>query len=193
MHKHAGKLPEWFRAGSLNVKALKEMKRLMDGLQLNTICERACCPNRYECFAQKTATFLILGDTCTRSCRFCCVKKGRPAAPDPAEPGNIVRAIAKLGLKYAVITSVSRDDLPDRGASHFRAVIDAVYSYAPEILIEILIPDFKGSDSALELIAASGISVLNHNVETVPRLYTKIRPEADYQSRSFAIEDGSCR
>jgi len=180
------KLPEWFRRDSINAKAVMDMRRLMNGLHLNTICESACCPNRYECFAQKTATFLILGDTCTRSCRFCCVKKGRPASPDPAEPANIVRAVARLGLQYAVITSVNRDDLPDGGASHYKAVIDAVHFHDPAILIEILIPDFSGCDAALELVATSGISVLNHNVETVPRLYAKIRPEADYR-RSISL------
>lgn len=181
MFAHCGKLPAWFRTSSINVKEVRGMRRLMDDLRLNTICESACCPNRHECYVQKTATFLILGDTCTRSCRFCCVKKGRPASPDPAEPEHVVQAVAQLGLRYVVITSVTRDDLPDGGAAHFKAVIDAVYSHDPAIKIEVLIPDFKGNDSALGIVVASNINVLNHNLETVPRLYSKVRPEADYQ------------
>ncbi|MBN2568819.1 MAG: lipoyl synthase [Deltaproteobacteria bacterium] len=181
-----GKLPEWFKTDKLNVKAIKDMRGLMYGLHLNTICESACCPNRFECFAQKTATFMILGDTCTRNCRFCCVKKGRPVAPDPAEPENIVQAVEKLGLKYVVITSVTRDDLYDGGASHFKAVVNTINSHDQSILIELLIPDFDGSGSALKLVVDSGICVLNHNVETVPRLYAKVRPEANYR-RSIAL------
>ena len=186
MHGYAKKLPDWFRTSAINVRAMREMRSLMGALKLNTICESAGCPNRHECFAMKTATFLILGDTCTRSCRFCSVNKGRPLPPDPAEPEHIVQAIEKLDLRYTVITSVSRDDLPDGGASHFKAVIDAIHSHNPEISIEVLIPDFSGSFSDLEQVVSSSISVLNHNVETVPRLYKRVRPEAEFE-RSLSV------
>ncbi|MDX9762849.1 MAG: lipoyl synthase [Desulfomonilia bacterium] len=186
MREPAGKLPEWFKIDALNIKAVNKMRRLMEELNLNTVCESARCPNRYECYAHKTATFMILGDTCTRNCRFCCVKKGRPTDLDNAEPKHIVQAIRLLSLKYAVITSVTRDDLPDGGASHFLEVVNAIRTYDPEVIIELLIPDFKGSVSAIEMVAASKINVLNHNLETIPRLYERVRPEADYQ-RSVAL------
>ncbi|MBA7699839.1 Lipoyl synthase [subsurface metagenome] len=153
----------------------------MDGLQLHTVCESAHCPNQGECFARRVATFMILGDVCTRNCTFCAVEHGQPAPPDANEPEHIVEAIKKLGLRHVVITSVTRDDLPDGGAYQFAKVIQAIRSYDPGITAEVLIPDFQGSLSALEVVVASHPAIINHNVETVPRLYSQVRPQADYE------------
>jgi len=146
----------------------------MDGLQLHTVCESAHCPNQGDCFARKTATFMILGDICTRNCRFCAVKHGQPAPPDANEPGHIVEAVTQLRLQYVVVTSVTRDDLSDGGAYQFARVVDAIRGYDPGITTEVLIPDFQGSRPALEAVIASRPTVINHNVETVPRLYPQV-------------------
>ena len=173
--------PKYLKPAPLSPPVIEEMTRLMRGLKLHTVCESARCPNRTDCFGKSTATFMILGNTCTRHCTFCAVDKGVPEAIDQAEPENIVRAIERLGLKYAVVTSVTRDDLPDGGASHFEAVIQKIREYDANMLIEVLIPDFKGSFHALKAVVDAKPSVLNHNVETVPRLYPEVRPEADYR------------
>ena len=144
-------------------------------------CESARCPNRTECFAQGTATFMILGDICTRNCTFCAVKHGKPETPDPEEPEHIVSAVKKLGLRYVVITSVTRDDLPDGGASQFAQIIKALRAYDSNILVEVLVPDFRGSLPAWQVVIDASPDVLNHNVETVPRLYLEVRPGANYQ------------
>ena len=178
--------PEWLKLRPLNSIALSSIRSVSRDLKLNTVCDSARCPNRPECFARNTATFMLLGDICTRNCTFCAVKNGRPASPDPMEPGHIVAAIAKLNLRYVVITSVTRDDLPDGGASQFASTIQAIRQYDPDIRVEVLIPDFKGSLSALKLVIDACPSVLNHNVETIPRLYAEVRPEADYR-RSIRI------
>jgi len=157
------------------------MRKLNRGLKLHTICESARCPNRTECFAQGTATFMILGDICTRNCTFCAVKHGKPEAPDPEEPEHIVSAVKKLGLRYVVITSVTRDDLPDGGASQFAQIIKALRAYDSNILVEVLVPDFRGSLPAWQVVIDASPDVLNHNVETVPRLYLEVRPGANYQ------------
>ena len=162
--------PEWLKLRPLNSIALSSIRSVSRDLKLNTVCDSARCPNRPECFARNTATFMLLGDICTRNCTFCAVKNGRPASPDPMEPGHIVAAIAKLNLRYVVITSVTRDDLPDGGASQFASTIQAIRQYDPDIRVEVLIPDFKGSLSALKLVIDACPSVLNHNVETIPRL-----------------------
>ena len=180
MPKYA-KRPEWLKLSPLNPTILGEMGRLMRGLKLHTVCESAQCPNRTECFGAGTATFMILGNICTRDCTFCGVKKGKPLAPDPQEPEHLVTAVDKLGLRYVVITSVTRDDLPDGGASQFAQTIKAIHKYDPCIMVEVLIPDFKGSLSALQTVVDTRPTVLNHNVETVPRLYPEVRPKADYQ------------
>ena len=153
----------------------------MRGLKLHTVCESARCPNRTECFARGTATFMILGDICTRNCTFCAVKKGEPSTPDPQEPEHIVAALEKLGLQYVVVTSVTRDDLPDGGASYFARTIKVIQNYNSKILVEVLTPDFSGSLSALQTVIDASPAVLNHNVETVPRLYPEVRPKANYQ------------
>jgi lipoic acid synthetase len=157
-----------------------KMKNLISGLNLHTICESARCPNIGECFSRKTATFLILGDVCTRNCAFCAVKKGTPVPVDKKEPQSVLKAVQTLGLRYVVITSVTRDDLDDGGASQFTKVVKALHEHKNHIIIELLIPDFCGSYSALTSVVKSGPHVINHNIETVPRLYRKVRPEAVY-------------
>jgi lipoic acid synthetase len=178
--------PKYLKPAPLSPPVIEEMTRLMRGLSLHTVCESARCPNRTDCFGKSTATFMILGNTCTRHCTFCAINKGVPETVDAAEPENIVRAIERLGLKYAVVTSVTRDDLPDGGASHFAAVVKKIREYDANMLVEVLIPDFKGSLPALKTVVDAKPSVLNHNVETVPRLYMEVRPEADYR-RSVAL------
>ena len=178
--------PEWLKLSPFDAATVAAMRKLTRPLKLHTVCESARCPNRQECFSQGTATFMILGDVCTRDCSFCAVQSGRPRSPDPGEPDNIVAAVARLGLRYAVITSVTRDDLPDGGASHFARTIDAIHDYDPGIMVEALIPDFAGSLSALKTVTDASLAVLNHNVETVPRLYPEVRPQADYR-RSLEV------
>lgn len=173
--------PEWLKLSPLDPAILNKMRRLTCDLKLHTVCQSARCPNRPKCFAEGTATFMILGDICTRNCTFCAVKKGKPQAPDPQEPEHIVEAVNKLGLRYVVITSVNRDDLPDGGSSHFAQTIRAIHKYDPNIMVEVLIPDFKGSLSALQTVIDAFPAVLNHNIETVPRLYPEVRPQAKYQ------------
>ena len=180
MPKYARR-PEWLKPRPLDPAILAGMGRLLRGLKLHTVCESAQCPNRAECFAEDTATFMILGDICTRNCTFCAVKKGMPLPPDPKEPEHIVTAVKKLGLQYVVITSVTRDDLTDGGAFHFAQTIEAIRKYDANIMVETLVPDFKGSLSALQAVIDACPAVLNHNVETVPRLYHEVRPKANYQ------------
>jgi lipoic acid synthetase len=157
------------------------MEGLLRGHGLHTVCEDARCPNKGECFERGTATFLILGDVCTRDCRFCAVAGGRPGPLDPAEPEEVAAAAAALGLRHVVVTSVTRDDLPDGGAGHFAATIRALRRRLPEgATVEVLVPDFLGSHDALDAVLAERPDVFNHNVETVPRLYPRVRPQADY-------------
>jgi len=153
---------------------------------LHTVCKSAACPNRQECYSQGKLTFMILGNICTRNCSFCKVKTGRPLPPDPDEPERLCQAAKELGLKYVVITSVCRDDLPDGGATQFARVIDVLHHHRLDIGVEVLIPDFQGSLSALEKVVAAQPTVLNHNVETIPRLYSEVRPQAKYQ-RSLEV------
>lgn len=167
----------------------KHIRRLRDLIQdnsIHTVCESAKCPNIGECFSKNTLTFMILGDNCTRSCRFCGVSKGEVLPPDPEEPKRLVETVKKLGLDYVVITSVTRDDLPDGGASQFAFVINELRILNCELRIEVLIPDLRGDWNAMAKIINAGPYVLNHNVETVPRLYSQIRPQADYQ-RSLEV------
>jgi len=178
--------PPWLRQEAPAPFLLAEMKALLDGLSLHTVCEEAHCPNQGRCFSQGTATFIILGDICTRNCRFCAVKKGHPLPLDPAEPQNVALAVSRLKLKHAVITSVTRDDLPDGGARHFARTVEAIRQANPQTTIEVLIPDFQGSLEALRIVIDSLPEVINHNLETVPRLYPEVRPKADYH-RSLAL------
>ena len=156
------------------------VERLLRHLRLHTICESALCPNIGECFSRRTATFLILGNVCTRNCRFCGVQKGKPLPVDAEEPQNVLEAVERLDLRYVVITSVTRDDLADGGASHFAAVIESIHAKRSETSVEVLISDFLGSAEALRAVVEAGPEVVNHNVETVPRLYSAVRPKADY-------------
>lgn len=172
--------PEWLRVRVHSVKGLETVEGMLRRLNLNTVCDEAACPNRGECFGRKTATFMILGNVCTRNCTFCNVSKGNVQPVDESEPERIAQAVKELGLRHAVITSVTRDDLPDGGAGHFARVIDAVRNIAPGVTIEVLIPDFSGSIEALEKVVKARPEILNHNVETVPALYSEVRPQADY-------------
>lgn len=160
---------------------IRRIRTLLDDRSLCTVCEEAKCPNIGECFAARTCAFMVLGDTCTRSCSFCGVTHGKPLPPDPTEPERLTRAVEKLGLKYVVITSVTRDDLADGGAGHFAEVIKQLRITNYELRIEVLIPDFKGDEEALRTVLDAQPDVLNHNVETAPRLYPAVRPQADYQ------------
>ncbi len=172
--------PEWLKVRLHNTKELNYVKKTLRSLNLHTVCEEANCPNRLECYSNRTATFMILGNTCTRHCKFCNVADGHPTPVDPEEPARVAVAVKSLGLEYAVITSVTRDDLDDGGAAHFAAVIKAIRKRSPEVKIEVLIPDFKGNIDALKCVVDAKPDVINHNVETIPRLYETVRPEADY-------------
>ncbi len=173
--------PDWLRVKAPTSVGFGETKRLMRALNLTTVCEEAACPNIGECWTQKHATVMILGDTCTRACAFCNVKTGMPRAVDPLEPMHVAEAAGALGLKHIVVTSVDRDDLADGGAKQFVAVIEALRRYAPATTIEILTPDFRNkAAAAVEAIVAARPDVYNHNLETVPRLYPTIRPGARY-------------
>jgi len=165
---------------------MSAMHGLLDGLKLHTICQSALCPNIGRCFTSGTATFLILGDVCTRRCTFCAVKKGHPTPVDEAEPQHLLEAVAKLGLSYVVITSVTRDDLPDGGAYQFARTVTLLRENVADIMVEVLVPDFLGSEEAIRTVIESGPQVINHNVETVPRLYSEVRPGADY-TRSLEL------
>jgi len=175
--------PEWIRMKVPDSARFQEIKRVLRENNLHTVCEEASCPNIGECFSGGTATFMILGDICTRRCPFCDVAHGKPLPPDVNEPKNLARTIAQMQLKYVVITSVDRDDLKDGGASHFVACIQAVRAASPHIKIEILVPDFRGRlDVALAILNNAPPDVMNHNLETVPRLYKQARPGSDYQN-----------
>jgi lipoic acid synthetase len=172
--------PPWIRVKAPTSEAYGETRRLMRDHGLNTVCEEASCPNIGECWANKHATVMILGDICTRACAFCNVATGKPGAVDPLEPENLAIAIKHLGLRHAVITSVDRDDLADGGASQFVRCIERLRQMAPETTIEVLTPDFRGKEGALQAVVAARPDVYNHNLETVPRLYPAIRPGARY-------------
>lgn len=170
--------PEWLRVKLQGAEKTHEVKAMLNRLSLNTVCQEANCPNLIECFARKTATFMILGSVCTRNCTFCNVTKGHTEAVDPDEPTNVAKAVKELGLKHAVITSVTRDDLPDGGAGHFTQVIEKLR--ATQVIVEVLIPDFQGSRQALATVINAKPHILNHNIETIPRLYPSVRPMASY-------------
>ncbi|OSQ48738.1 lipoyl synthase [Thalassospira alkalitolerans] len=176
----SGRKPAWIRVKAPTSKGYQETRELARGLNLHTVCEEASCPNIGECWQQKHASFMIMGDTCTRACSFCNVKTGMPNALDQFEPQNLAMAVADMQLKHVVITSVDRDDLADGGAAHFARVIEAIRYKSPETTIEILTPDFRDKPGAVEIVARARPDVFNHNLETVPRLYTSIRPGARY-------------
>lgn len=172
--------PDWLRVRLPSGEGVARLNHLLREKQLVTVCEEARCPNMHECWNQGTATFMILGDTCTRSCGFCNVKTGRPGTVDWDEAGRVAEAAAQMQLKHVVITSVDRDELPDKGAGLFALTIRQVRRRLPQATIEVLIPDFKGDAACLRLVLAEQPDVLNHNVETVARLYRRVRPQADY-------------
>ncbi len=173
--------PEWLKVPIRSGGTLNSVKRLLKELHLNTVCDAANCPNRMECFSSRTATFMVLGDICTRNCRFCNVPTGNARDIESDEPERVAEAVVQLGLVHVVITSVTRDDLADGGAAHFAATVHAVRNRKPDITIELLIPDLQGSLDSLEKVVESGPDILNHNLETIPRLYPQVRPQADYR------------
>ncbi len=186
--------PDWIRVRLGNGERFQEIKRTLREHRLHTVCEEASCPNIGECFGKGTATFMILGDLCTRRCPFCDVAHGKPLPPDTEEPANLARTIAALKLKYVVITSVDRDDLRDGGAAHFAECIRAVRSLSPQTRIEVLVPDFRGRlEIALDVLAQAPPDVMNHNLETVRRLYRQARPGADFGNSLKLLQDFKSR
>ncbi len=174
------RLPPFLRRPVGRGEEVRAVKRLMRRQKLHTVCEEARCPNLAECFRHGTATFMIMGENCTRACGFCAVGTAVPAPLDPDEPANVAEAAAALGLEHVVITSVNRDELPDGGSAHFRATVEAVRARLPDAAIEVLTPDFCGDREAVRRVASAPLDVYNHNVETVPRLYARVRPRARY-------------
>lgn len=172
--------PKWLRRSLPRGAACEHVRKMLREGLLHTVCEEAKCPNMWECFSRKTATFLILGNRCTRNCGFCSIQHGFPAPPDLGEPARVAETARELGLTYVVVTSVTRDDLPDGGASLFARVIAEVRRQISDAKVEVLIPDFRGDNKALRTVLEAGPDVLNHNIETVPRLYTSVRPGAEY-------------
>jgi lipoic acid synthetase len=173
--------PEWLKVKIPGGAGYTETKQLVDQHRLHTVCEEARCPNIAECWSRRSATFMILGDVCTRSCGFCAVKTGRPPSLDWDEPRRVAEAVAQLNLRHCVITSVNRDELPDGGAQIFAMTIREIRKRLPGCTIEVLIPDFKGNEPALLTVLAAKPEILNHNVETIPRLYRRVRPQANYR------------
>ena len=187
--------PDWLRIRLSTPRRYREVNELVEGLSLNTVCQEARCPNIYECWGEHgTATFMILGDICTRRCGFCAVTSGRPRpGVDEDEPSHVAQAVAKMGLRHAVITSVDRDDLADRGATHFARVIEAIHRRTPDTAVEVLTPDFRGVPEALELVLGAAPEVFSHNMETVPRLYRIARPGSRYERSLGVLESAASR
>lgn len=191
LREKPARLPEWLRKPVRDVEADHELKKMLRTRGLHTVCEEARCPNRNECFARGAATFMILGDVCSRSCGFCSVKTGRglPTESLIHEPEQVAEAAAQLKLSYVVITSVNRDELPDGGAAHFAETIRAVRRRLPDAKIEVLTPDFKGNRRAIHTVLDASPDTFNHNIETVSRLYRKVRPQADYQQSLDVLQE----
>ena len=181
-----GRKPRWLSRRLPSAPEYEEVRALIRKGRLHTVCEEAKCPNQFECFSQRTATFLILGSRCTRNCRFCNVEHGPAAPPDPEEPRRVADAAERMGLRYVVVTSVTRDDLPDGGAGLFAETITEIRRRLPGTRVEVLIPDFEGNRNALKTVLDARPHVLNHNIETVPRLYAQVRPQAIYE-RSLSL------
>ncbi|HEY9793886.1 MAG TPA: lipoyl synthase [Candidatus Obscuribacterales bacterium] len=175
------RLPPWVRRTVLNTEENRQTRKILKSQGLNTICESGRCPNKGECWAKGTATFMLMGSVCTRTCRFCAVNKGKPEALDPTEPTRIVEAAKQMGLRHVVLTSVNRDELPDQGANHFATTITLLYQSVPAIAVEVLTPDFQGRRDCIEIVLSAKPTVYNHNVETVPRLYKRVRPGSKYR------------
>lgn len=173
--------PDWIKVRAPTSPEYFRTKALLAELRLHTVCQEACCPNIGECFSHRTATFMLMGDVCTRNCPYCAVAHGKVRPLDPDEPRRIAEAVARLGLDHVVVTSVDRDDLPDGGASHFAATAGAIQRLRPATRVEVLVPDFKGSYPAVETVVGAPVAIFNHNIETVPSLYRKARPGGNYQ------------
>ena len=173
--------PEWIRVKMQGGTESNKVKGLIDDLDLNTVCSEANCPNRMECFQRGTATFMVLGRNCTRNCTFCNVVREKPDPVDEREPKKVAEAIKRLGLQHAVITSVTRDDLEDQGANHFRRIVEEIRELNPDVSIELLIPDMQGKKDLLDIIINSNPDILNHNIETIPELYDTVRPMAIFE------------
>jgi len=178
--------PEWIKVRAPAGETFHETKRLVRDLRLHTVCEEAHCPNIGECWGHRTATFMLLGDVCTRNCAFCAVAHGRPVTLDPEEPRRVAEGVAQLQLRHVVITSVDRDDLADGGAHHFASTARAIKRLTPECAVEVLVPDFQGKESSVDAVVDAPIDIFNHNTETVPRLYKRARAGADYD-RSLRV------
>ena len=185
-NKKPGGKPKWLRKKLPTAPAFGEVRALLKKGRLHTVCQEAKCPNLWECFSQRTATFLIMGPRCTRDCRFCSVGQGPSGPPDPQEPRRVAEAAARMGLAYVVVTSVTRDDLADGGAGFFAMTIEEIRRLLPRARVEVLIPDFQGDADAVHAVMAARPDVLNHNLETVPRLYPRVRPQAAYE-RSLEV------
>jgi len=184
-------LPDWIKSKLSRKKKANSLKSILKSKNLHTVCEEAKCPNIGECFSKKTATFLIMGKICTRNCNFCSIDKGIPEPLDVSEPVRIARQVKEMGLKYVVLTSPSRDDISDGGAGFFFDTVMEIKKLNPNTKIEVLIPDFKGNLDSLKKVIVSGIDVLNHNIETVYRLYSEVRPQADYKLSLRLLEEVS--
>ncbi len=187
--------PEWLRIRLATPAEYRKVKDLVENLNLHTVCQEARCPNIYECWGEHgTATMMVLGDTCTRRCGFCAVKSGKPPAPpDPLEPAHVAQAVATMGLRHAVITSVDRDDLPDGGAEHFAQVIRAIKDLNPNTAVEVLTPDFRRVDGALDIVLGALPEVFSHNMETVPRMYRTARPGSSYARSLGLLREAAAR
>lgn len=173
--------PDWIKVRAPASPEYFRTRALLAGLRLHTVCQEACCPNIGECFSHRTATFMLMGDVCTRNCPYCAVAHGKVRPLDPGEPRRIAEAVARLELGHVVVTSVDRDDLPDGGAAHFAATAAAIKAMRPAARVEVLVPDFKGAHESVETVVRSPIEVFNHNIETVPSLYRKARPGGNYE------------
>ncbi len=190
----AGRRPDWLRIRIATPERYRQVRSLVSRLRLNTVCQEARCPNIYECWGEHgTATFMILGEVCTRRCGFCAVATGKPEAIDACEPAHVAEAVEAMGLKHAVITSVDRDDLADGGAGHWAAVIEAIHERNPGTAVEVLTPDFRGVSGALDVVLAARPEIFSHNMETVPRLYQPARPGSRYARSLALLADASAR
>lgn len=185
----SNRLPPWLRRRIPRLDECSRIESVVRRHNLKTVCREALCPNRAECWGKGKATFIILGNACTRGCGFCSVPKGTPAPPDSEEPHNLADAVRELRLEHVIVTSVTRDDLPDGGSGHFAAVIGALKSLEPEPLVEVLVPDFRGSVAALEIVLEAGPDIFSHNLETVERLYGVLRKGADYLRSLFLLSE----
>jgi len=183
------RLPDWLKIRLPRPDTIQEVQRMMRGKNLHTVCESARCPNLPECWSKKTATFMILGDTCTRSCGFCAIKVGRGLEVDPLEPENIGKIAKDLGLRHIVVTSVSRDDLQDQGATQFAKTIAAIHENIPYAIVEVLTPDFKGKSEIIQIVTDAIPEIYNHNIETISRLHTIVRPQAKYHRSLSVLEE----